>query len=179
MANPDPKERAREIIESVFQQVPRTRSKKGWYIDSSKKLLFVSDIAKGICGKHEIAVIDTSLDLVGIIRNTLLHHKYMNDQHRAEAIVSNLVANSEPSVEAIVVEGMDKYTNSYFSSRYFSDDINKAKFVDHIIYSISASNGAIRVNSVENFVSLIFPFLKTCTNIQNRAEAIARALSVP
>lgn len=176
----DPKGRVREIIESVFKQIPRTRSGKGWYVNSSKIPFFVSDIARDICNERGIAIIDISLDLAGIICDVILYHKYPNDQRRAEAIVHMLTLNSQLSVEAIVMKGIEKHTVSQgVYNRYFSNDKDKAKFVDHIIDNIFSQHGIIRADNIENLVLRIFPFLKTGANIQNKAEAIARALSTP
>ena len=180
MAKQDPKDRVREIIEFAFRQAPRTRSGKGWFINSSIILVFVSDIAGSICGKQGIAFIYTSLDIVRIVCDVLLHQKFSNDQERAEKIVNSLTAFSQPLVEALIKNAMDKYaTHHYVYNRYFPDDKDKKKFVDYIIDNIFTSNGLTRADSVENFMFRIFPLLKTGANIQYRAEAIARELADP
>jgi hypothetical protein len=127
-----------------------------------------------------IAIIDISLDLTGIICDVILHHKYPNDQRRAEAIVHMLTVNCQLSVEAIVMKGIERHTVSQgVYNRYFHNDKDKTKFVDHIIDNIFSQHGNVRTDNAENVVLCIFPFLKTGANIQDRAEAIARALSIP
>lgn len=180
MAKRDPKDRVREIIESVFQQVPRTRSGKGWYIASSRISVFVSDIAGSICGKQGIAIINTLLDIARITCVVLLHQKFSNDQERAEKIVNSLTAFSQPLVEVVIKNAMDKYaSNHYAYNRYFPDNNDKKKFVDYIVDTTFSPNGIMKVGNVETFMSRIFPLLKTSTSIQSRAEAIARELYAP
>lgn len=180
MANRDPKDCVRENIESAFKQIPRTRSGMGWYFNSSKIPFFISDIAGSVCGKQEIAAIDISLDLAGIIRDAILYRKSPNGQRSAKIIISMLTAYSQPSVEAIIMKGMEKHTvNQGMYNRYFHDDKDKAKFIDYIIDNIFSQHGIIRTDNMENLVSRIFPFLKTGANIQGRAEAIARGLFTP
>lgn len=180
MAKRDPKDIVYEIIERAFQQLPRTRSGKGWYIVSSRISVFISYIAGSICGKQGIALINTSLDNVRIIRDVLLHQKFPNDQQRAENIVNALTAFSQPLVEVVIKNAMDKYASNHnIYNRYFPDGNDKKKFINYIVDTTFSPNGSMRVGNVETFMCRIFPLLKISTNIQSRAEAVARELSVP
>lgn len=180
MAKRDPKDRVHEIIELALQQVPRTRSGKGWYIVSSRVSVFVSDIAGSICGKQGIAIINILLDIARITCDVLLNQKFSNDQERAEKIINSLTVFSQPLVEVVIKKAMDKYaSNHYLYNRYFPDDNNKKKFIEYIIDTMFSPNGFMRVGNVETFMCRIFPLLKTSTSIQSRAEAIARELSAP
>lgn len=179
MAKRDPKDRVREIIESAFNQAPRTRSGRGWFFGSSIIHLFISSIAGGICGKQGIALINTSLDMARITCDVLLRQKFSNDQERAEKIVNSLTAFSQPLVEVVIKNAMDKYaSNHYVYNRYFPDNNDKKRFVDYIVDTTFSPNGVMRTGSVETFMLRIFPLLKTGTNTQYRAEAIARELAI-
>ena len=154
----DPKSLMANIIASHINNLPRTRSGRGWFLASDGVPLFVNVGVKELFSSYGVAVFYFSPDL-GPLYWLFLNKRLTSNQEYAEAMMTVAGFGGMHDVRIILEKAIADLPHAGWVHRRIPNDKEKVEFISRIVDECFQKKNNFAIDTMQNFLFFLVPLL--------------------